>query len=909
MHLSLHSILHSIMPQLIDISALAACFKEYGPHPLHYVFRLLQPVTPSAYNLLGNTVNNMFDAVVSSANHAADSAPTSAPVGEVSPSPISSFPIPDFSLPSILQRSWHDDALLYLDVDDDQLRKVYFNSVQQQFDNVQQVVTTDFPRQHIDASQAWLEPSFVCPELGLSGRMDLLDLQSGQASIVELKSGKRNEWQGHSKLAHRVQTLLYAEVLHRCLHIPHEQIRSYLHYNTYPLLEAQPFADDLLQQALTVRDQIRDILHQIASGNGRHFFTREAVEAMYSTPGRLWQQYDKPKLLALIAPIEAAAPDVRDWFFTRLAFILREEELQAQQPEALSLRSLPLISLQTNEQDEITDFVLALKFKEFKGFEEFESTPTTQPLQAPQTLQAPPLPEHDFRLGDPVILYPMPSADTQRHDGIILRGSIADISEAEITIRLRHPERPCHFSEFEKYDGFESSKVPSSHTFQTLQTLQTPPYPPFALEHDTINSSVSQVCRSLYSTLIQGGPSLPHTRLIVGPPGTGKTSVTLRNIVQKLYTGTSQRVLLLAFTHRAVDEICTTLDAVCSYVRLGTMTDTPEAFRPHLLQQIIDQCSQRTELHQRLDAERFYVGTTARLMAMPHLFDLLQFDTIIVDEASQLLDHQVIGLLKHARQECILIGDPKQLPAVTLQTGVQSLFEQLYRKIEEPNSSKGSTPQTPYSPYITLLSHQGRMHPAIARFANEMFYGGQLQPVGLPHQLEEQAFMPRYAFIDVLSTPSSATGTKANPAEAQKVARLIARIADIYQQQGLEWTDHTLGIIVPYRQQIAAIKKELAAISPSNEQLSIIDYESSINIDTVERYQGSQRDIIIFTTTVSTPDQLELLSAPITLDGQLIDRKLNVALTRARKHLFIVGNSKLLQQSSIYATLLKMMEE
>lgn len=867
------------MPQLIDISTLASCFKEYGPHPLHYVFRLLQPVTPSAYNLLGNAVNNMFDAVVSSTTDTSQGTPQS-------------------SLNDILQSAWHDDALLYLDVDDEQLRKIYFNTVQQQYDNVRQVVSQDFTRQQIDASHAWLEPSFVCPELGLSGRMDLLDLQPDHASIVELKSGKRNEWQGHAKQAHRVQTMLYAEVLHRCMGIPHDQIHSFLHYNTYPLLEVQPFPDELCDQALQLRDEILDILHQIATGHGRHFFTRQAIEEMYpGVNGKLWQQYDKPKLLELIAPIEAAPSDVQDWFFTRLEFILREEELQAQQPEALSLRSLPLIALKTNEQDEITDFVLSLKCEESERSE-----------------------EHDFRLGDPVILYPMPSPDTQRQNGIILRGSIAEITEDSFTIRLRHPERSCHFSlqttqNYSEPSTLKTKRPTLNPKHSTLNSAHT-----FALEHDTINSSVAQLCRSLYSSILIPNSLFPsNCRLIVGPPGTGKTSVTLRDIVQDLYDNTTQRVLLLAFTHRAVDEICATLDNVCPYVRLGSMTDTPETFRPHLLQKIIDQCSQRSELRERLDVERFYVGTTARLLAMPHLFDLLDFDTIIVDEASQLLDHQVIGLLLHARKECILIGDPKQLPAVTLQEGAQSLFEQLYRKFEECDkcdgvgkrdrfeNHNGSTLQTsqtlqpshasqiPHSS-ITLLSRQGRMHPDIARFANKMFYGGQLQPVGLPHQVEQEALMPRYAFIDV---PSAPLGTKANLAEAHMVVRLVLRIAEIYQQHGLEWDDHTLGIIVPYRQQIAAIRREM-------EQQC--DVAQAINIDTVERYQGSQRDIIIFTTTVSTPDQLDLLSVPIDLDGQLIDRKLNVALTRARKHLYIVGNYQLLQQSPIYATLLGMME-
>ena len=798
-------------------------------------------MVPSAYNLLGNAVNNMFDAVVTSAGF-----------------PNSSSLTPN--LHDILQKSWHDDALLYLDVDDEQLRKVYFNTVQQQYDNVRQVVEKEFPRQQIDATQAWLEPSFVCPELGLSGRMDLLSVMSDEsgersAKIVELKSGKMNEWQRHAKLAHRVQTMLYAEVLQHCMGIAPEKIHSYLHYNTYPLLEHQLFPDELCQQALDLRDEIVHILHQIAIGNGRRYFTRQAVEAMYPDEhGKLWNQYDKPDLLQFVAPIEDASEEQKEWFFSRLAFILREEELKAQQPEAISLRGLPILSLETNEINEVTDIILSI------------SAPDSTLLTSPSD-------EHDFRTGDPVLLYPMLTEETQRNDGIILRGSIASISDAEIAIRLRHTERLCHFEAF---------------------TSDSPL--PFALEHDTINSNVAQACRSIYSSLLTPHSSLlTNTRLIVGPPGTGKTSVTLRQMAKDLYENTPQRVLLLAFTHRAVDEICETLDAVCPYVRLGSSTDTPEVFRGHLLQGIIDQCSQRTELRQRIEQERFWVGTTARLLAMPQLFDLLDFDTIIVDEASQLLDHQVIGLLMHARKECVLIGDPKQLPAVTLQPEAQSLFEQLYRQ------TSNSSLLTPHS--SLLLSHQGRMHPDIAQFANTLFYGNQLSPVGLPHQQEQEAIMPRYAFIDV---PGEPLGTKSNPAEARMVARLVMRIAEIYAKEGIEWTDKTLGIIVPYRQQIAAIKKELASLYELSPNPSSITPDP--NIDTVERYQGSQRDIIIYTTTVSTPDQLEFLSAPISLDGQLIDRKLNVAITRARKHLFIIGNRQLLTQSPVYAELLQMMQ-
>lgn len=830
------------MRPLIDISALSSCFKEYGPHPLHYVYRLLQPVAPSAYSLLGNAVNNMFDAIVSlhSANN--DYSQQSIESGNVKTESYAD------TFQRVIQESWHNDALLYLDVDDEQLNRIYFNTIRDQFDHVCKVVDHEFPLQKIDSSKAWLEPSFVCPELGLSGRMDLLDITEEEAKIVELKSGKMNEWQGHAKLAHRVQTMLYAEVLHKTMGIGKDKIRSFLHYNTYPLLEYQIFPEELSESALSMRDKIEIILHEIAIGNGQKYFTRKAVEDMYSGEySKLWTNYDKPQLLDLVSTIEDATPELKTWFFSRLQFILKEEELKYLQPEAVSLRGLPLIDLGFNSANEIERVTFSLC-----------SSPIPSDFSNSN--------EHDFRAGDPVLIYPLWTKNTSASDGIVLRGNIEGLTDAAISVTLRHTERLCHFKEL-------------------LDTHQ-----PFTLEHDTINSNISQACRSVFCTLKEGGPTLGNCRLIVGPPGTGKTSVTLRNLVHQLYHTTNQRILLLAFTHRAVDEICETLEAECPYVRLGTPTDTPDAYKARLLQWIIDNSHKRVELRQQIEKQRLWTGTTARLLAMPHLFDLLDFDTIIVDEASQLLDHQVIEILKHAKKECILIGDPKQLPAVTLQEGAQSLFEQLYRDYQKEGKLD----------CVTLLDKQGRMHPEIAKFSNRMFYGDQLSSVGLPHQKEASSIMPRYAFIDV---PSESLGAKSNQAEAMMVARLVKRIAEIYQGQHIEWTEKTLGIIVPYRQQIAAIRTILSEELANDSSLST-SHPSLINIDTVERYQGSQRDIIIYSTTISTSEQLALLSSPLELDGQLIDRKLNVAITRARKHLFIVGNRQLLNQSPIYKELL-----
>ena len=78
-----------------------------------------------------------------------------------------------------------------------------------------------------------------------------------------------------------------------------------------------------------------------------------------------------------------------------------------------------------------------------------------------------------------------------------------------------------------------------------------------------------------------------------------------------------------------------------------------------------------------------------------------------------------------------------------------------------------------------------------------------------------------------------------------------------------------------------------------------------ISIDTVERYQGSQRDVIIYSFTIQNRFQLEFLTANTFVeDGKAIDRKLNVAITRARKQLILTGNEATLRQNQLFSELI-----
>ena len=132
--------------------------------------------------------------------------------------------------------------------------------------------------------------------------------------------------------------------------------------------------------------------------------------------------------------------------------------------------------------------------------------------------------------------------------------------------------------------------------------------------------------------------------------------------------------------------------------------------------------------------------------------------------------------------------------------------------------------------------------------------------------------------------------------EARIVADIVARIRRFYGERFD--SERTIGIIVPYRNQIAAIRGEIVKNGVAE--------ADRISIDTVERYQGSQRDVIIYSFTVQRRSQLAFLTANcFTENGRTIDRKLNVALTRARRQMIMTGNVEVLKENALFAELIK----
>mgnify|MGYP005851019173 CR=1 FL=1 len=308
------------------------------------------------------------------------------------------------------------------------------------------------------------------------------------------------------------------------------------------------------------------------------------------------------------------------------------------------------------------------------------------------------------------------------------------------------------------------------------------------------------------------------------------------------------------------------------------------------------------------------------------IFKLKKFDTIIVDEASQILEPQIIGILPNC-ERFILIGDHKQLPAIVLQSAnssetnskslqsiglynrKNSLFERLYTFCERDKIDYA----------FDILSYQGRMHKEIALFPSHSFYNSKLKqlydiptlnivkdthkqniPLNFTPQtkytLEDLLSKKRLIFFTSQKEENDTSFGKKNDSEARLVIKIVEEIKNLYTNNKLAFDNsRTIGIIAPFRNQIALIKQKL-------EEANIPNYEE-ITVDTVERYQGSQRDIIILSFAINNPYQLNGIIN--TNDDGTVDRKLNVALTRAKEQLILIGNDSILSNNLIYYKLIE----
>jgi superfamily I DNA/RNA helicase len=276
----------------------------------------------------------------------------------------------------------------------------------------------------------------------------------------------------------------------------------------------------------------------------------------------------------------------------------------------------------------------------------------------------------------------------------------------------------------------------------------------------------------------------------------------------------------------------------------------------------------------------------ATTITQTFLFSLYKqtFDVVIVDEVSMVSPCQLFWAVSKATQAVTLVGDFKQLSPIG--RGKSKLCKQWFTQSIFDRLKVNTTQAALKSDIVTLLKTQYRMAPGIACIANNLFYDKQLENHESTHDLKltdtvscDKAVM----LIDTAELKPSAYrpdgSSKRNFLHAQTAASLALKLSE-------EFPNESIGIITPYKKQATLIE----------ELLGEKRRERGITANTVHSFQGSEKSIIIF-DTLESPGGGDYSTINEESHGREAEVLLNVALTRARKKLYIVANTAHLRKS------------
>lgn len=375
-------------------------------------------------------------------------------------------------------------------------------------------------------------------------------------------------------------------------------------------------------------------------------------------------------------------------------------------------------------------------------------------------------------------------------------------------------------------------------------------------ECEKLNNTQSEALRFIVENNMNG--------VIQGPPGTGKTHVLVTLIRMAISQGL--RVGLGCLSHAAVD------NALSKVLKSGVSADTcvrigdagkvsTEIYSPidvtAMIEPSLGQCSTHYQLYAATMHSWMLSGSTPEI------------DVLIVDEASQVPIYFHPYLPKISAR-VIMFGDHKQLPPV-MQISSEFPADDIFSYA----ISDGEFP---------MLATQYRMNESIQDWSSNRFYHGRLRP----HEtVRSRDTMAGRTFTNSmlsggkvnLVTHQGRSTSNANPVEAGLVADLVAGLR---AQGGLDWSK--IGIVSPHRAHAGAICAKL------QEKFGVEDARN-ILVDTVERFQGQEREAMVFSFGVER-DNSKPGAKAFLRDG----RRLNVAVTRARSRFYCLAPASLLNQ-------------
>ncbi|XP_023374063.1 DNA-binding protein SMUBP-2 [Otolemur garnettii] len=369
--------------------------------------------------------------------------------------------------------------------------------------------------------------------------------------------------------------------------------------------------------------------------------------------------------------------------------------------------------------------------------------------------------------------------------------------------------------------------------------------------------------------------------IIHGPPGTGKTTTVVEIILQAVKQGL--KVLCCAPSNIAVDNLVERL-AQCKQriLRLGHPSRILEPIQQYSLDAVLarsDGAQIVAEIRKDID-QVFGASSDGPLKLLPESY----FDVVVIDECAQALEASCwIPLLK--ARKCILAGDHQQLPPTIIshKAALAGLSRSLMERLAEEHGASA----------VRTLTVQYRMHQAIMRWASEAMYHGQLtaHPSVAGHLLRD---LPGVAATEETSIPLLLVDTagcglfeleeeddqsRGNPGEVRLVTLHVQALVDA----GVQASD--IAVITPYNLQVDLLRQSLVRRHPQ------------LEIKSVDGFQGREKEAVILSFVRSNrKGEVGFLAE---------DRRINVAVTRARRHVAVICDSHTISNHTFLKTLVE----
>lgn len=856
---------------VVDVTELAEAWSPSHSSPERILLQRLRSRSPALARSRGSLLNSVFDLAVTRPE-ASDEALIDAAMATQA-------------------LSWAVFAHQKLDVQStiDEIRPIV-NSMRERIKDWSTATPT---------SAIQVEPHVISPVLGIAGRFDILIQHDDDHTLLEMKGGKAPK--SGVRINHAAQVCCYALLYLTVEHRWPKHVGVWYVSEDVDAIRPLP-ADEIIEtaaQVLRFRNAVVAMEHALAHRN---------VAPIMAIGPRLpgLTNLDREAALTFHERLHGSDPTIRAACLGWLCMLHRErwvvrlgaEGVRGQHARADLWRD----DVQAKRSDPlcITDVTVDAEASDLERMHLWCTTSHT-------------IAHTSLRAGDMVVLHAQdPSSPFGRY---LLKGTLDFIEGQRVSVTLRnkflHADdlvQQTWIMEADLTDRSMMDAMPGAvallmmaTTRQQLLIGKRPPLAPCQQSEPlqlpgTTEQQRDVIERALYQ---------PELFLIQGPPGTGKTTIALRSIVHHLVHRDNERVLVLAYTNRAVSEICDALQGVVPtehFLRHGSKAGVADTEHvpaiPHLAQQM-----SAHDLADRIAHARVVVATVSSVLSSSDLFAFGDFSTAVIDEASQLLEPAVMAITRLVSR-LILIGDHAQLPPVITQPLEDLRVNARLLHDVHLHHLGMTTFERLFVQYVAqgwqgafgILRDQGRMHVDVMAVPSTLFYQGALAPVQAwqrdEHPLPWHDLLPhRAAFLPVLAEPSD----QQQAAEVQAIVRLVTLMME-YERANDGTLRRRYGIMTPFRAQNYAVMTSLPE-----------DIRAMVTVDTVERFQGSQRDVVIYGTAVASTTDLRSITSEAIVHGRVVDRKFNVASTRAREQFILIGHPDVLCESTAYASALDLL--